>query len=243
MAFELVCYLNFGYPTIEDGVRDAELYIESGCTALQLDIPSRDPYLEHDFVKERMKKCLEVEPDYEKYFDGIRQIHAAHPEVKLYFMLYENTIVELGVQRIVDFCREVGIRYTSYVGGSGEVRNALAQAGLGICCYVQYHLPDEEVDFARQSTGPVLYQARSVGRTGHGCLSFDDGVHYLRQSGLSMPIYASVGIKTPDDIRAAKAARADGAFIGSVLMAQLNNKEKLRALIEEFTAAAKEDQT
>ena len=241
MAFELVCYLNFGYPTIEEGIRDAEAYIEGGCTALQLDIPSRDPYLEHDFVKERMRKCLETQPDYEMYFEGIRKIHAAHPDVALYFMLYENTVQELGVRRVTDFCREVGIRYTSYVGGDAAIRNALAEAGLGICCYVQYHLPEDEVAFARASTGPVLYQAKSVGKTAHGCETFADGVRYLRQAGLSMPIYASVGLKTPDDIRMVKASQADGAFIGSVLMAQLGDKDKLKALIADFMDASKEN--
>ena len=51
MAFELVCYLNFGYPSIEDGIKDAQLYIDNGCRALQLDIPVKDPYLEHPFIQ------------------------------------------------------------------------------------------------------------------------------------------------------------------------------------------------
>ncbi len=239
MSFELVCYLNFGYPTIADGIRDAELYIANGCRALQLDIPSRDPYLEHDFVKNRMKHCLEIEPDYEKYFDGIREIHKKHPEVALYFMLYENIVTELGVKRITDFCKEVGIRYSSYVGSSPEVKEQLEAEGLGICCYVQYHMPDEEVAFARLSTGPVLYQAKCAGKIHEGCETFEDGVAYLRNSGLTMPIYASVGIKTVDDIRMVKAGGADGAFIGSVLMNSLDDKAKFAEVMSSFSEAAK----
>ena len=83
MAFELVCYLNFGYPSIEDGIKDAQLYIDNGCRALQLDIPVKDPYLEHPFIQERMKACLDREPDYEAYFNGIRQIRMANPDVAI----------------------------------------------------------------------------------------------------------------------------------------------------------------
>ena len=239
MAFELVCYLNFGYPTISDGIRDAELYISNGCKALQLDIPSRDPYLEHDFIKERMKSCLETEHDYEKYFEGIREIHRRYPDVALYFMLYENTVKELGVKRIADFCREVGIHYTSYVGNSSEIKHQLEKAGLGICCYVQYHLPDDEVKFAMSSTGPVLYQAKSVGKTGHGCRTFSDGVRYLRNAGLEMSIYASVGIKTADDLRMVRKSGADGAFVGSVLMNALEDKTRFAEVMQSFSEAAK----
>lgn len=239
MSFELVCYLNFGYPTITDGIRDAELYIANGCRALQLDIPSRDPYLEHDFVKNRMKHCLEKEPDYEKYFDGIREIHRNHPDVALYFMLYENIVTELGVKRITDFCKEIGILYSSYVGGNPEVKAHLEAEGLGICCYVQHDMPEEEVAFARLSSGPVLYQAKSVGKLHEGCKTFSDGVCYLRSRGLSMPIYASVGIKNAEDIKMVKDGGADGAFIGSVLMNSLDDKAKFSQIMLNFSEAAK----
>ncbi len=239
MSFELVCYLNFGYPTITDSIRDAELYIENGCRALQLDIPSRDPYLEHEFVKNRMKHCLETEPDYEKYFEGIREIHRNHPDVALYFMLYENIVNELGAKRITDFCKEVNIRYASYVGSNQEVKARLEAAGLGICCYVQYDMPEEEVAFARLSTGPVLYQAKSVGKLHEGCKTFSDGVRYLRGSGLSMPIYASVGIKNVDDIKMVKDGGADGAFIGSVLMHSLDDNVKFSQTMSSFSEAVK----
>ena len=240
MAFELVCYLNFGYPSIEDSIKDAQVYIDNGCRALQLDIPSRDPYLEHDFIKDRMKYCLEKQPDYEEYFNGIRKIRANNPDIALYFMLYENTVEELGVNRITAFCREVGIKYSSYVGMNESIKKQLESNGLGICCYIQYYLPDEEIEFAKVSSGPVLYQAKSVGRCRDGCNTFKDGVEFLREIGLVMPIYASVGIKTPDDIRYVRNAGADGAFIGSVLMHNIDDKEKFSSIMKEFSSAAKE---
>lgn len=240
MAFELVCYLNFGYPSIEDGIKDAQLYIDNGCRALQLDIPVKDPYLEHPFIQERMKACLDREPDYEAYFDGIRRIHTANPDVAIYLMLYEKTVEEIGSEHIAAFCREVGIRYTSYVGLLERVKHQLEDGGVGICCYVQYHLPDEEVQFARTSTGPVLYQAKCVGRRREGCETFRDGVEFLRSTGLKMPIYASVGIRTPEDIRTVRSAGADGAFIGSVLMNSLHDREAFSAVMRDFSNAAKE---
>ncbi len=236
MAFELVCYLNFGYPTIADGLREAEIYYENGCRALQLDVPSRDPYLEHDFIKERMRICLEHEPDYQKYFDAIIGFHRTHPDVALYFMLYENVVEELGVERIARFCKAAGIRYASYVGSNEQIRSTLEARGLGLCCYVQFHLPDDEIAFARASDGPVFLQAKNVGRIGHGCRSFAEALGYLRAAGITGRVYASVGIKTPEDIAMTRQAGADGAFVGSVLMHSLGDTrlfaERLRAFVD-----------
>lgn len=238
MAFELVCYLNFGYPTIADGLRDAEIYYQNGCRALQLDIPSRDPYLEHDFIQERMRICLEHEPDYQKYFDAIIEFHHQHPDVALYFMLYENTVEELGVDRIVQFCKKAGICSASYVGSNEQIRNSFEAQGVGLCCYVQFHLPEDEIAFARKSNGPVLLQAKSVGKIGHNCSSFAEGLQYLRTAGITGRIYASVGIKTPEDIVTVRRAGADGAFIGSVLMQRLDNAKQFGACLRSFVAAA-----
>lgn len=240
MAFKLICYLNFGYPTIEDGIEDAQLYIDNGCQAIQLDVPSKDPYLEHDFIKNRMKACLERQSDYEEYFNGIRKIRAKNPDVEMFFMLYENIVDEIGAKRITDFCNEVGIKYSTYVGMSEKVKSELESGGLGICCYVQYHLPDEEVSFAKVSSGPVLYQARSIGKTRVGCETFQDGIAFLKNAGVNKPIYASVGIKTPDDIRRAKESGADGAFIGSVLMNSIQDKKRFPDIMTSFSEAAKE---
>ena len=91
MGFELFCYLNFGYPTIEEGIRAAKMYVECGCKALQLDIPSRDPYLEHDMIKKRMRYCLEHIPDYDEYFKGIAKIRTMYPDLQILFTLFLKT--------------------------------------------------------------------------------------------------------------------------------------------------------
>ncbi len=240
MAFELVCYLNFGYPTIPDGLRAAARYYENGCRAMQLDIPSRDPYLEHDFIKDRMRICLEREPDYQKYFDAIIDFHDTHPDLALYFMLYENVVEELGAERIVDFCKRAGIQAASYVGSNEQIRRELTSRGLDLYCYVQFHLPQDEIVFAKNSEGPVLLQAKSVGRIGHDCQTFAQALQYLRGAGITNRVYASVGIKTPEDIAMARRAGADGAFVGSVLMNQLDDPAAFNRCLQAFVRAAKE---
>ena len=240
MAFDMICYLNFGYPTIADGVHFADLYVKAGCHSIQIDLPSRDPYLENAMIKERMAYCLAHEPDYEAYFEGIRQVRRAHPDIQLVFMVYENIIEELGPQKIIDFCKEMDMEQITYVGlDRPAIKKAIIDAGIGIACYVQFQLLDEEVESARRSNGIVLLQARPAGKVRPGYESFGDCVRYLREKGIHQPIYASVGIQSPEDVRTVKEGGADGVFVGSRIIKVQEDEALLTETIAEFRAATR----
>ena len=68
---EIICYLSNGYPTIEASYNMAVEYADAGCRMMEVDFPSRNPYLESDYIAGRMKKALEACDDYEKYMDSI----------------------------------------------------------------------------------------------------------------------------------------------------------------------------
>ena len=63
---EIICYLSNGYPTIEASYNMAVEYADAGCRMMEVDFPSRNPYLESDYIAGRMKKALEACDDYYK---------------------------------------------------------------------------------------------------------------------------------------------------------------------------------
>ncbi len=239
MSFELVCYLNFGYPTIKDGLRYARMYHACGCRAIQLDVPSKDPYLEQQRIRERMAYCLRTNQDYESYLQGICQVHARFPDMKIYLMLYGDTVRQLGLEHVLDVCAQNDIRNLTIVGASEEEKRRMAEAGLEVSEYVQSHLPDDEVEKAR-GANVIAYQVRPLPGQAErpGIDSYADGVRYLREHGVTARIYASVGIRTPEDIRDVRAAGADGAFIGGVLMKAADDESQLRRVLTSYLAAA-----
>ena len=52
---EIICYLSNGYPTIEASYNMAVEYADAGCRMMEVDFPSRNPYLESDYIAGRMK--------------------------------------------------------------------------------------------------------------------------------------------------------------------------------------------
>ena len=101
---EIICYLSNGYPTIEASYNMAVEYADAGCRMMEVDFPSRNPYLESDYIAGRMKKALEACDDYEKYMDSIVAIQKRLPDVKILVLAYENTVEEIGVDRFIEFC-------------------------------------------------------------------------------------------------------------------------------------------
>ena len=96
---------------------------------MEVDFPSRNPYLESDYIAGRMKKALEACDDYEKYMDSIVAIQKRLPDVKILVLAYENTVEEIGVDRFIDFS---GTDRGKHFESSEEHRT------------VFFHLPDPE---------------------------------------------------------------------------------------------------
>ena len=74
-GFDTVYYLNFGAPSPAASVELAVQYAAAGCRHLQLDLPTQDPYLEHDIIRDRMLQSLSAFPSLGVYLDAICALH------------------------------------------------------------------------------------------------------------------------------------------------------------------------
>lgn len=75
------------------------------------------------------------------------------------------------------------------------IKNKIIAAGLQVSCYVQFHLPKEEVEMAKQSNGFVYLQAKpyDTQQKNEEYPTLKDCVEYLRSCGIERPIYCGVG--------------------------------------------------
>jgi tryptophan synthase alpha chain len=88
---------------------------------MEVDFPSRNPYLESDYIAGRMKKALEACDDYEKYMDSIVAIQKRLPDVKILVLAYENTVEEIGVDRFIEFCLTNNLKDILLVGLKDDI--------------------------------------------------------------------------------------------------------------------------
>lgn len=153
---EIICYLSNGYPTIEASYKMAMEYADAGCKMMEVDFPSRNPFLESDYISERMKKALACCDDYEKYMESIVAIKNQLPDVKILVLAYENTVEEIGTDRFIQFCLKNQLKDLLLVGlKDNTVKDQIIAAGLKVSCYIQFHMPEAEVELAKDRKSVV----------------------------------------------------------------------------------------
>ena len=235
---KLICYLCNGYPSIEKSKEVAKLYADAGCDIIEIDFPSHNPYLESDLIKGRMAKALEACSDYDAYMRGMIEIKQSLPQIKFILMVYENVIEEIGYDKFLRFCLDNDFLDMILVGIKDDViKNKLIAAGIRVSCYVQFDLKDQEVEYAKASNGFVYLQAKPApGQARPEYPELKDCIRYLREQGVTNPIYCGVGIHQPEDAAMAKAAGADAVFVGSTILKLHDDPERMEAKIREFSA-------
>lgn len=233
---KLICYLSNGYPDLKGSAEIARWYAESGCDLVEIDLPARDPYLEGEYIAGRMASALAACEDYDAYMANIVRISEESPGLDILVLAYEQTVVEIGVEKFVEFCTGHGFGDIILVGlASDVVKERLIAAGLRVSCYVQFHMDPAEIESAKQSNGFVYLQAKPApGQVNPAFPTLASCASELRRVGITRPIYCGVGVATPADFAAVREAGADGAFVGSTILRLYNEQEKLKETIRAF---------
>ncbi len=234
---DLICYLSNGYPSIESSIDVAKTYVEAGCDIIEIDFPSRDPYLEGDFIANRMREALKACDDYEKYMEGMIKIKKSLPQTSFILLVYENTIKEIGVDKFIKFCVDNDFSDIILCGlEDDKIKNAIIANKLRVSCYVQRKLDRTEILYAKESNGFVYLQAktRDESEINKTYPTLESCISYLREEGIERPIYCGVGIHTPEDALYAKNAKADAIFVGSAILKVQEDKSQLIKVIRSF---------
>lgn len=121
-----------------------------------------------------------------------QQIKEQLPDVKILVLAYENTVEEIGTQEFIDFCLKNDLKDILLVGLKDDtIKDEIIAAGLQVSCYVQFHMPEAEIEMAKQSNGFVYLQAKpyETQEKNENYPTLKDCVEHLRACGIDRPIY------------------------------------------------------
>lgn len=232
---EIILYLSNGYPNLESSYQTAIEYADAGCRMMEIDFPSKNPYLEGEYIADRMAKALEICDDYEKYMESMVKIKDRLPQVKFLVLAYENTVEEITTERFIQFCKENGFEDVLLVGLKDEtIKNKIIESGLKVSCYVQFHMLPEEIESAKASNGFVYLQAKPNDNVNPKFPTLKDCVQHLRDCGIERPIYCGVGVHAPEDVKMVKDAGGDAAFVGSTILKLHEDVPAMKDMIRRY---------
>lgn len=233
MKTKLIGYFSIGYPTVEESMKIADSYLRNGIDMIEVGYPTQDPYLDNEYIGNTLRCAGQNLKDNDAVFDAVDRLLQLHEGLPMILLAYDDSIRAAGVENFMNRAKKSGISDVILVGERDEsTKNTLIQNGFRISCYVTYPLPEEEIRLAMNSNGFVYLQAKPDGEVRPGCETLGQCVEYLRNRGIQSPIYAGVGISTPDDVKMVAQAKAEGVFIGSALLKQTQDAEKLSAYVQ-----------
>ena len=221
-----VPYVTGGYPGVDADLLRA--LADAGADAIEVGIPHSDPIMDGAVVQEASRVALErgTHPK-----DVLATIAEAGIEVPVAVMTYANIVRHPDIQTFCTELADAGIRGAIVPDLPVDESDELAAAAhaLGV----------DMVLLAAPGTAPERYTA--IGRAAHGfvyCVA-TYGVTGARTELAStarevvqamrphtdVPLLVGVGIATPE-LAAEACAFADGAIVGSALMARLLENDR-----------------
>ncbi len=101
-------YYTAGYPKIKDTVRIAEQLERSGADIMELGMPYSDPIADGPTIQESSTVALKNGMTISKLFEQL-QVLRDKVSIPVILMGYLNPVIQFGVERFCEKCREVGV--------------------------------------------------------------------------------------------------------------------------------------
>lgn len=236
MKFSPTFYIINGWPSVEKTIEMVDRYVEHGVNAIQICMPSTNPYGESKFIQERMSHAIKTYgPDYGVFMDAIREIRRRHPDMEFHQVLYNDVAARIGLEKFAEYCLEIHT-YTVMVDNN-DTADYLNSRGVRTTDFLHYNMPEFMVERAIRTKNLVMLRSNSRYEDmapREGLATWKQRIGWLRSRGVEGPIYAVSGIATKEQLAEVRAAGADGAYIGTALMQLWDNEEKLWETLDSF---------
>ncbi|HPX32486.1 MAG TPA: tryptophan synthase subunit alpha [Erysipelotrichaceae bacterium] len=236
---KMICWFLSGFPSIEESEKILDIYVEAGCEAIEWSIPVSNPYREQDHLKpwaiEAYQKCS----DYKKHLEEISKFKKKYPNIEVYPGIYMEMTNALGVDNIIKFFKNNNIATIFMVGTyTQDLIDSYKSAGLMLTqSSVSYYMKEEELAKAKDGNGFIYMQAlpyESELKAGYTTNRLKECVTILRRECPNRPIYCAKGIRKPEDLKIIYESGADGYILGSLLINEYGDLEKLKKTIKEY---------
>jgi tryptophan synthase alpha chain len=243
----LIGYLPAGFPDEATFIALAHQAFRSGLDILEIGLPSADPYLDGEVIRAAVQQTVAHGLDTRRALqlgglalEGMNGAGVA--------MFYPPSLEGLGVDGLLQACREVQIGGLLPVGMEAAERRALAQrgrsAGLDAIGFITFGMEAPEVEQVAQAAGGFLYLQSQDGPTGQQGAFGDEVRQRIAQVrdtvGERLPLAVGFGVRDAVDVQRIRSLGADGVIVGTALVeAAAQGTEAVAALVGELAQAAR----
>lgn len=230
-------YLTAGDPSIEKTVELVHAIEAGGADIIEIGIPYSDPLADGAVIQAAGLRAFDNGITVSKVFDSITEIRK-NTEIPLLFLVYYNTIFNIGAEEFTKRCSRVGIDGLIVPDLPLEERNELKiftdEHDICLIPLVAPTSKDRVKKIANGSTG-FVYCVAAMGVTGMRNEFRDDIIDYIKdvKSQTDLPVAVGFGVSSNESVKLFS-KYADGVIVGSAIVKAINESNGNKDVVKEF---------
>lgn len=231
-----VPFFMLGDPSYEESKRIIKAAIDAGADALELGISFSDPVADGPTIQRAHLRAADTTPA--KALQLVSEIRQAHPAIPIGLLVYGNVAFSMGFNEFYAALKQAGADSVLIpdvpVRESAPFREAARKHGIKQVFIAPPHASKETLDMVAEHSEGYIYAVSRDGVTGT-----EREAQFEAIEKQATPVLLGFGISTPDHVKAARAAGADGVIVGSALvkLIEAGQQEEIPAHIKAFKEA------
>jgi len=231
----LVGLIPFGDPNLEVSSKLVDVYLEAGVDIVEFAMPSDDPFVDSQQIKDSGARALKNEPNILKYLEKIKNIREKYPQEPFEVMAYSDAQRKAGMERFITGMKEADVDAhllaDSVFREKKEIKKLddLLQADEIYRIRFMPHPFREDLldDIGSNGNGFMILQsiADENGNREKVAPENKEVVHRVRESGTKAAIILAYGIRDGERSKEAVATGADGIIVGTPFVELIGNED------------------
>ncbi len=232
-----------GDPDIQQSVRIIETLIENGADALELGFPFSDPTADGPVIQAADVRALKSGITIDDCFAILRDIRKKS-SLPIGLLVYFNIVMKRGIGKFYADCKAAGVNSVLIADlppeHADEVHTIAIKNDVAEVFIVSELTTPERLKRILGFASGYLYLVSYLGITGalDGVLKskITDLTGLIRPH-TTLPLFVGFGIQTVDHVRNVIDAGADGAIVGSRIVAAVPDLKKIATICAELRTA------
>ena len=219
-----VPFVTIGDPTPELSLQLIETLIENGADALELGIPFSDPLADGPTIQSATIRALTSGTTPQICFELLSQIRQKYPDIPIGLLMYANLVFANSIDHFYQQCAQAGVDSVLIadvpVDAAEDFRHSAEKHNIAPIFIAPPNADEATLKSVAQYGQGYTYLLSRAGVTGtetKAGLPLSHLVERLRTLDAA-PALLGFGIATPEHVREAIAAGADGAISGSAVV-------------------------
>ncbi|MGB0662109.1 MAG: tryptophan synthase subunit alpha [Mangrovicoccus sp.] len=232
-----VAYVMAGDPDFDTSLELVKGLPGAGVDIIELGLPFTDPMADGATIQLAGQRALEAGQTLEKTLEVARRFRENDQTTPIVLMGYYNPIYSRGVAKFLEDAKAAGIDGLIIVDLPPEEDEELCipaqAAGLNFIRLATPTTDDARLPKVLQNTSGFVYYVSVTGTTGAAAASPEDVAPEVARikASTDLPVIVGFGIRTPD-MAADIAGIADGAVVGSAIVAQVAEGKPVAEILE-----------